>query len=150
MPCCILPIIVICCVTPSAAQERWTLATNPEFTLGSAEGSVTTSFHDVRGALRGSGGEIIVADGGSFEIRVFAPSDGPMSAAIPGTSAPTAWMWMWASSIRVGVTFAGSADSRGRRGIDTEGPTNPGLSAGRRWHDPLKTGCISRRATPSK
>lgn len=69
-----LAALVVCCAAPGAAQQTWSIARSPDFVLGSAEGQPETAFHDVRGALQTPQGDLVVADGGSLEIRVFAPS----------------------------------------------------------------------------
>ena len=49
----------------------WRVAEEPLLEIGSAEGSPDFQFHRVEGALRLDDGRIVVADGGSSEIRVF-------------------------------------------------------------------------------
>lgn len=57
-----------------SGQEAWELSKDPVFELGLADGPPHMVFHDIRGAFLSSDGLIVVADGGSKELRVFTAS----------------------------------------------------------------------------
>lgn len=54
-----------------AAQARWTLEERASLVIGLADGPSSLVFHDIRGALIAEDTLIVVADGGSSELRVF-------------------------------------------------------------------------------
>lgn len=56
---------------PAAVAEEWTLSDSPILELGSAVGSDSYLFDNVRDAVRLSHGGLAVADGSSREIRFF-------------------------------------------------------------------------------
>ncbi len=57
---------------PAAALPTWTLPTTPALVLGTTDGSeVAEQFNQVVGATRLESGSLVVADGGSRELRFF-------------------------------------------------------------------------------
>lgn len=50
---------------------RWSVAESPLLDIGSSEGPEEYQFYRVAGALRLADGRIVVADGGSSEIRIY-------------------------------------------------------------------------------
>lgn len=56
-----------------AEGEGWELSERPRLDLGRLGGEEATQFHDVRGAVRLSGGRVVVANGGTGELRFFGP-----------------------------------------------------------------------------
>lgn len=70
------PVAILALVTlsPLGAQERWALARAPEVVIGAAAGPDEALFHDIRGAFVARDGSIVVADGSTREVRVFAQS----------------------------------------------------------------------------
>ena len=62
--------------TEARAQSRWQLSPQPTLEIGSTEGLSAETFHDIRGAISTREGAIVVADGGSSELRVFSSSGG--------------------------------------------------------------------------
>jgi len=57
--------------TGALAQAGWRLSENPTVVIGSIDGAAPTVFHDIRGAVAATDRLIVVADGGSRELRVF-------------------------------------------------------------------------------
>jgi hypothetical protein len=55
------------------AREQWTVDPKPLLRLGGAEGQGPTEFAQILGIARMNDGRLIVADGGSSELRVFSP-----------------------------------------------------------------------------
>jgi len=55
-----------------ADLRRWTLSAAPVLTIGT-EGDTNTEFLRIAGVTRMPSGEIVVANGGSAELRVFSP-----------------------------------------------------------------------------
>lgn len=53
------------------AQASWTLEEEPSLVIGLTDGPSPLVFHDIRGALIAEDTLIVVADGGSSELRVF-------------------------------------------------------------------------------
>lgn len=58
-------------VPGARAQDLWHLSDRPTLVIGSADGPREFTFHDVRGAVAATRDLIVVADGGSRELRVF-------------------------------------------------------------------------------
>ena len=57
---------------PSAGSRlAWEVASQPDLTIGSADGDPPYLFDNVRGATRLRDDHIVIADGGSGELRVF-------------------------------------------------------------------------------
>lgn len=54
----------------AVAQERWRLAADPTLELGLTDGPDQLVFHDLRGASV-VGTQVVIADGGSGELRIF-------------------------------------------------------------------------------
>lgn len=52
-------------------QETWSLSGEPTVVIGVAQGPGPSTFHDIRGVVRAGPDVIVVADGGSKQIRVF-------------------------------------------------------------------------------
>lgn len=63
--------------SPAAMQafEHWTLAPDPEVRIGSAGGEAPYQLYQVTGAVRLSTGDVVVANGGTNELRWY-DSDG--------------------------------------------------------------------------
>lgn len=69
-------------------QATWSLAERPALTIGAPDGRDGHALFDIRGAVVADAGVVVVADGGSSEVRVFdqnglllqsigGPGDGP-------------------------------------------------------------------------
>ncbi len=59
-------------VTPRwGPGEGWTVAPEPEVAIGSVDGPAEYQFADVVAAVRQTNGDIVVADGGAFELRSY-------------------------------------------------------------------------------
>jgi hypothetical protein len=57
-----------------SAEGGWQLASEPRLSIGREEGDPEYLFNGIRGVLRLTDGRIVVADGGSSQIRFFDPS----------------------------------------------------------------------------
>lgn len=55
----------------ATGQTRWRLSADPTLVIGSTDGPRPETFHVIRGAVTAPNGMIVVADGGSKELRVF-------------------------------------------------------------------------------
>jgi len=60
--------------TEAHAQGRWRLSADPTIVIGSTDDPAMETFHDIRGVVSTSERAIVVADGGSSELRVFSSS----------------------------------------------------------------------------
>lgn len=56
-----------------AEGEGWTVSESHFLDLGALGGEEATQFHDVNGAVRLSDGRVVVANGGTGELRFFGP-----------------------------------------------------------------------------
>lgn len=54
-----------------AGQSSWTVSERPTLVIGSLDGPASEQFHDIGGVVRAPDDKIVVADGGSRELRVF-------------------------------------------------------------------------------
>jgi hypothetical protein len=61
-----------------SAANAWRLADAPATTMGAAEGDPDHEFYQVRGAVRLSDGTIVVANGGTHQLRFYGP-DGALT-----------------------------------------------------------------------
>lgn len=59
------------CPAEATSQAQWRLSADPTVLIGSTDGPSSETFHLVRGAVTAPNGMIVVADGGSRELRVF-------------------------------------------------------------------------------
>jgi hypothetical protein len=57
-------------------EARWSVPSEPELSLGVVEGEASLQFDEVRGVVRFDDGRIVVADGGSRQVRFFDPAGG--------------------------------------------------------------------------
>ncbi|HEV8456089.1 MAG TPA: hypothetical protein VGQ24_14415 [Gemmatimonadales bacterium] len=87
-----------------SATPEWPLSENPTLTIGT-EGVAEAEFHNVAGAVRLSNGEIAVADGGTNQVRYFAPGGGYLRAFGRPGAGPGEFQSM-GSLIRFGDTLA--------------------------------------------
>jgi hypothetical protein len=55
-------------------RARWTVEPKPLLRIGGADGQGPTEFAQVLGVARMSDGRLVIADGGSTELRVFSPT----------------------------------------------------------------------------
>lgn len=69
---------------PAQEVPRWTVAPHPRAVIGAAQGERQVLFDHIRGLDRLAKGGIVVADGGSNEIRVFSP-DGELQHVFGGS-----------------------------------------------------------------
>src|SRR4051812_31079707 len=67
-----LPAIACLVSATAGAQPAWQLSAKPVVEIGD-ESNTQTQFNGVSGVLRMPGGEIVVANGRSQELRVFSP-----------------------------------------------------------------------------
>jgi hypothetical protein len=110
-----------------SAADGWQLASEPQLTIGREEGDPEYLFDGIRGVLRLTDGRIVVADGGSSQIRFFDPSGDYVEAIGRAGEGPGEFRFMgsmWrhgADSLVVtdlpGVTFMGSDGQFGRRSV---------------------------------
>lgn len=63
--------------------EGWRVGARPILRIGAVEGGPAHEFSGVTGAVRLAGGALVVADGGSQEVRFFGP-DGSVRAVVGG------------------------------------------------------------------
>lgn len=56
---------------PADSRLAWEVSSEPDLTIGSADGDAPYLFDNVRGAARLPDDHIVIADGGSGELRVF-------------------------------------------------------------------------------
>ena len=57
--------------TGASAQSNWRLSESPTLVIGSVDGTPSAVFHDIRGVVAATDSLIVIADGGSRELRVF-------------------------------------------------------------------------------
>ena len=69
----LLAIAAACPLGAQPSVPAWTVSSRPTLDIGS-ESNTQTQFNGVAGILRMSGGEIVVANGLSQELRVFSPA----------------------------------------------------------------------------
>ena len=58
----------------ASGQSSWRLSEVPTLEIGTVDGPVAVTFHDVRGAMSIQDSLIVIADGGAKELRVFSNS----------------------------------------------------------------------------
>lgn len=59
---------------PDPSGGGWSVASQPELSIGTFEGDSLQQLYEVQGALRLADGSIAIANGGSGEIRIYGPS----------------------------------------------------------------------------
>jgi hypothetical protein len=58
----------------ASGQSSWRLSAEPTLEIGTVDGAASLAFHDIRGAISIQDSLVIVADGGTRELRVFSSS----------------------------------------------------------------------------
>lgn len=79
----LLAIAAACPLGAQPSVPTWTLSARPTLDIGS-ESNTQTQFNGVTGILRMPGGEIVVANGTSQELRVFSPTGEYLRTLTPG------------------------------------------------------------------
>jgi hypothetical protein len=67
--------------------EAWTVAPDPALAIGEVEGDAAYLLSGILGAVRLSDGRVVVANGGSNEVRVYDPAGGYLSSLDGGGNA---------------------------------------------------------------
>jgi hypothetical protein len=63
--------VLVLTASTAEAQATWQLARTPEVSIGVAEGATENMLHRVAGGFRFPDGRIVVANGGTQEVRVY-------------------------------------------------------------------------------
>src|SRR5690606_37218699 len=66
-------VIVENAAIPGPDELDWRIADSPSVVIGRAEGEADDVLHSVSGAVRLRDGRIVIADGGSSELRFYDP-----------------------------------------------------------------------------
>jgi hypothetical protein len=69
-----LAYVLSCIAAGAEAQDTWTLSDHPTLSIGVSDGPPGLVFHDIRGVMTIDDSLIVVADGGSKELRTFTMS----------------------------------------------------------------------------
>lgn len=66
-------------ISGAKAQETWQIGEEPILVIGTADGPSESVFHDVRGVVIADDTLIVVADGGSRQLRAFTTGGDPVA-----------------------------------------------------------------------